>query len=183
MFACAAPRDVAPSDGAGVDVAQTGDTAVTTGPGAHVAPPLELCVNEIAPSNQASWQDETGATPDWIEVHNPGAAPVDLLGWSLSDDRDDPGRHRFTASFVIEPGAFVVFAADGRPELGPAHLSFSLAADGEEVALYRLADDSAEVVAYGGVAPDVAIARASDCGPIDAWTHLFGGTPGAPNTP
>ncbi|MEZ4473976.1 MAG: CotH kinase family protein [bacterium] len=34
--------------------------------------------------------DEDGDTPDWIELHNAGPEPVDVTGWGLSDDPDDP---------------------------------------------------------------------------------------------
>lgn len=187
LFACGQPFGTVPGDTdppPASTTAATGDTGGTTGPTEPpLAPPLELCINEIVPSNVTSWQDETGAAPDWIEVHNPGDAPVDLLNWALTDDREDPAKNRFLESLVVEPGGFVVFAADGLPELGLLHLSFSLAEEGEEVALFRLADQSAEIVAYGGVVPDVAIARTADCGPIDDWTHVFLGTPGTTNTP
>ena len=183
LIACGDPHGTVPDDTDAAAPAPTGDTGAPTEPERPLAPPLELCINEFAPSNAGSWLDETGAAPDWIEIHNPGADPVDLLNWALTDDRDDPARHRFLASLVVEPGAFVVFAADGLPELGPTHLSFSLAADGEEVALFRLEDASAEIVAYGGVVDDVAIARETDCGPIEGWTHLAGGTPGTSNAP
>jgi hypothetical protein len=181
LLCCGHPFGTVPAETSAPPAPTTGDTGVPIVTQPVSAPPLELCINEVAPSNLTSWQDETGATPDWIELHNPGAAPVDLFQWSLTDDRDDPARHRFLESLVVEAGGFVLFAADGLPELGPSHLSFSLAEEGEEVALFRLADASAEIVSYGGVLSDLVIARDTDCGPIDGWSHVFGGTPGASN--
>lgn len=171
-----------PTDG----IAPTAETGTTsTGPTPTeppTAPPLELCLNEFMPENVASWADDTGAHPDWIELHNPGAAAVDLLGWALTDDRGDRRRHVFTESLILPAGGFLVLAADGMPELGPRHLSFALDAAGEEVALFR-EDGSAEIVTFGAVVGDLAVARDTDCGPIDGWHHVFAGSPGEPNPP
>src|SRR5687768_6509801 len=84
LFACGDPSGTVPADTDPGAIAATGDTAATTDPEPPLAPPLELCINELMPANVASWQDETGAAPDWIELHNPGAEPVDLLNWSLT---------------------------------------------------------------------------------------------------
>lgn len=151
-----------------------------TDPAPTLAPPLELCVNEFQPDNARSWQDETGAWPDWIELHNPGPDPVDLRGWALTDDRSDRRKHVFTTSLLVPAGGFLVLSADGAPALGPTHLSFSLDALGEEVALFR-EDGSAEIVTFGAVVSDLAVARDTDCGPLDAWHHAIGGSPGASN--
>ncbi len=103
---------------------------------------------------------------------------VDLEGWSLSDDPDDPTRHVIPSSLLVEPGGFVLLYADGSPELGPAHLDFGLDADGEAVVL-RDPWANTSVVAYGEVGADVAVARDTDCG--EAWVFPFRGTPGASN--
>lgn len=154
----------------------TGDT------GPIFAAPLEVCLNEFMPRNVAAWPDETGAFGDWIEIHNPGDEAIDLRGWALTDDRAEPDKHEIRDELPIEAGGFVVLWADALPDLGPTHLSFALDEDGEEVGLFRR-DGSGEVVAFGGVVGDVAVARDTDCGPIEGWSHVFVGTPGATNAP
>jgi hypothetical protein len=74
-----------------------------------------------------------------------------------------------------------VLLADGQPELGPTHLDFSLDATGEEVGLFR-PDGWGEVVRFGVVLEDIAVARTTDCGPIDELVHVYAGTPGASNS-
>ena len=40
-------------------------------------------LNEIVSSNQSSYYDEDGETPDWIELYNPTASNISLNGWGL----------------------------------------------------------------------------------------------------
>ena len=57
----------------------------------------EVRINELVSSNGGSWHDETGATPDWIELHNPGPGAVALGGYGLSDDPAIPFKWTFPA--------------------------------------------------------------------------------------
>ena len=54
-----------------------------------------------------------GSDPsDWIELHNNGAAEVDLTGWSLSDDSGDPSQWIFPTGSMISAGGYLVLLAD-----------------------------------------------------------------------
>ena len=60
-------------------------------------PPQAVMINEVAWSGtKASSSDE------WIELHNPGAEPIDLSGWFLSDGGDI----HVSLKGGIEPGGF-----------------------------------------------------------------------------
>ena len=77
-------------------------------------------------------QDGDGVCKDWIELYNPGGEPVDLSGWSLSDDKDDPGRWVFPAGTVLQD--YLVLFADGgdrQDAAGWHHTSFALRIRGE----------------------------------------------------
>ncbi len=172
-------RDGTPADGdveveADTDADADADTdTLTSWTGS-----FPLCINEIMPENLAAHADETGAYPDWIELHNPSDAGVSLAGWTISDG--DPARHAL-GDLEVPAGGFVVLYADGFPSLGPAHLSFSLDADGEEVELYA-PDGTGSVVVFGPVAGDLSAARVPDCCAGEGcWQYPFGGTPGASN--
>ncbi|HUF60837.1 MAG TPA: lamin tail domain-containing protein [Verrucomicrobiales bacterium] len=82
-----------------------------------------------------------GAFSDWIELRNPGPAAVDLTGWSLSDDPDDPEAFVFPAGTTIVADGYLLVLADGwegaAPEGKYLHASFRLSADGEFLGLYR----------------------------------------------
>ncbi len=47
-------------------------------------------INEIVTSNQNSYYDEDGDTPDWIELFNPTTNSISISGWGLSDDVNEP---------------------------------------------------------------------------------------------
>ena len=47
-------------------------------------------LNEIVSTNTISLIDEDGDSPDWIEIYNPGESSVQLKGYGLYDDLDEP---------------------------------------------------------------------------------------------
>ena len=50
----------------------------------------EPFISEVVAANDNSLRDDFGDSPDWIEIHNPSDAQLDLGGWGLSDDLSDP---------------------------------------------------------------------------------------------
>jgi hypothetical protein len=145
--------------------------------------PIAICINEIMPDNEATLVDENGATPDWIELHNPTDAAVDLEGWALSDDELQPMLHVLPKGVTLPAKGFLLLYADGETALGPQHLSFQLAAGGGLVALFA-PDGAATKITYGPINADFAAARRPDCCAGDACIELdFLGTPGSTNTP
>lgn len=162
------------------DAAETGVSDDSADTGFQAAPatgPLPLCINEFMPANDSAWRDALGAAPDWIELHNPTAAAVDLTGWTLSDDEAQPDRARLSG--VLEPGGFRLLVADGGT--GADQLPFRLSADGGQVALFA-PDGRGQVVTHGSVAPDFSVARVTDCCAGEGCLEFsFRGTPGYGN--
>ncbi len=70
-----------------------------------------MIISEVMTSNKNTLIDETGAYPDWIEIHNPGDTPVDLSGYGLSDDASQPFRWVFPRCVVPPHGYQLVFAS------------------------------------------------------------------------
>lgn len=96
-----------------------------------------LVISEFVASNDRGLRDEDGDYADWIEIHNASAKAVDLEGWYLTDDLDNPKKWEFP-TVAIEPGGYLVVFASGKNERDPGgelHVNFSLAAGGESVAL------------------------------------------------
>ncbi len=142
--------------------------------------PLELCINEFMPSNKTALVDDVGAYSDWIELHNPGDEYLLLEGWTLTDEVDDDSPHVIGGELVLPPGEFMLFYADGQPELGAHHLSFKLS-DSEAVILHA-PDGRGSVVHYGLVEPDFSAARTGDCCEGGScWDFRFRGSPGSSN--
>ncbi|MBX3732946.1 MAG: lamin tail domain-containing protein [Verrucomicrobiae bacterium] len=99
----------------------------------------QLVINEFLASNNRGLQDEEGDRPDWIEIHNPGTTPVNLLGWTLTDNASVTEKWTFPATNIHAGGYLVVFASgkDRRVAGAPLHTGFSLSADGEYLGLFR----------------------------------------------
>lgn len=75
----------------------------------------QVVINEYLTSNIRGHVDELGQRPDWIELFNAGAAPVNLAGYTISDDPADPDRWTFPALW-IEPAGHLLVYADGRDQ-------------------------------------------------------------------
>jgi len=157
-----------------------GHTESDSAPPTETFAPLDLCINEFVADNEESWQDETGAFPDWIELHNPSAFEVSLADYQLGDSPDESAW--LDPSLSIPAGGFLVLAADGQPELGPTHLPFSLSSEGETVSLFR-SDGAAERLSYGLVQTDFSWSRIGDCCAdlSECLSAVLGGTPEASN--
>lgn len=143
--------------------------------------PLTVQFSEFVASNRLSLLDGRGEAPDWIELHNPTDAAVDLTGYGLSDDPDQPMRWVFPAATIPPHGYLVVFASgrsDPVDEAGNLHADFQLDADGESLVL-TLPDGVTtldRVEAYPAQDEDLAYGRTLD----GDWAFLDP-TPGALN--
>ena len=92
--------------------------------------------------------DADGDSSDWIEIWNPTAEPVNLYGWFLTDDLEEPTKWEFPAVILV-PGDYLVVFASGKGRRDPAgelHTDFALSASGESVAL--VAPDETVVSVY-----------------------------------
>ncbi|MFN0125911.1 MAG: CotH kinase family protein [Verrucomicrobiales bacterium] len=97
-----------------------------------------LDITEFMASNDTGLTDGHGRRPDWIELHNFGALPIDLAGWSLTDNASSPRKWVFPAQVVLPAGAYLVVFASGEGDPDPngsLHTNFSLSANGEYLAL------------------------------------------------
>lgn len=96
----------------------------------------EPVISEFMADNQATLPDEDGAFSDWIEIHNPTAAPLSLAGWKLTDNPASPGKWSFPV-LTLAPGGFRIFFASEKHATYPHHTNFKLAKGGEYLALVR----------------------------------------------
>ena len=105
----------------------------------------ELVITEFMAAGGEFLADVDGDYPDWVEIYNDGAEPVQLVGWTLTDDDDEPAKWTFPE---VEIGAqqFLVVFASGKDRAGPGaelHTNFKLRGGGEYLGLF---DPAGEVV-------------------------------------
>ncbi len=99
----------------------------------------DLVISEFLAINRNQLEDADEETPDWIELFNPTGSVIDLFGWYLTDDPQNPAKWRFP-SVTIDPGSFLVVFASGKNRSDPSgelHTNFEIDGDGEYLALVR----------------------------------------------
>ncbi len=72
----------------------------------------QIVINEGSNKNYSTLIDEDGDAEDWIEIHNMGNTPVNLLNYSLSDN-SNPGEWMFP-SVIIPPNGYLVVFCSGK---------------------------------------------------------------------
>lgn len=142
-----------------------------------------VVINEFMAANRTSALDDDNHAPDWIELYNTTASPINLNNWALSDDELQPGKFRLPDVTIPAYGHLLVWASDkNRFDLGAPtiHLNFKLNSAGESI---LLSDASLALVDrwdFGKQLTDVSFGRTpSGSG---NWAFFQTSTPGAANS-
>ncbi|MFN0126967.1 MAG: lamin tail domain-containing protein [Verrucomicrobiales bacterium] len=83
-------------------------------------------ISEFMTANDGPLYDEDGDSSDWIEILNPGSAPVDLGGMYLTDEAGNLTKWRLPAMTVPSGGFQIVFASNKDRDVGEPHTNFRL---------------------------------------------------------
>jgi len=101
-----------------------------------------LIISEFLAINDGGRTDSDGDHSDWIEIHNPTDAPIDLDGWYLTDDEGNLTKWPFPSISLAAHEYEIVFASgknrveiQGRGAAAELHTNFQLDGDGEYLAL------------------------------------------------
>ena len=144
--------------------------------------PGSVVINELVASNQSGLRDEDGQAVDWIELQNTGRNAVNLTGWSLTDDKGQPGRWTFP-SVELETGKFLVLYASGKNRRvagAPLHTNFKLSSAGGYLGLFspELPRKSVDKISnYPEQRKNISYGLSS----IDERVYFIKPTPGAEN--
>ena len=134
----------------------------------HAAPRI----SEFLAANRTGIQDQDGEHSDWIELHNPGPDSVNLEGWTLTDDDEEPRKWALPRT-ELGANAYLVVFASGKDRggsdattAGEPHTNFRLDPEGEFLALVP-PSGSAEPAdgffpRFPGQVADIAYGRAAD---------------------
>lgn len=94
-----------------------------------------VSINEIMASNNTTIADEDEEYEDWIELYNYGQEGVNLEGWGLTDNYENPFKWVFP-DLTIKPGMYLLVWASGKDRsTHPLHTNFSISSDGEPIIL------------------------------------------------
>lgn len=129
-----------------------------------------LFINEIMAANATTIRDgditdekggSLGGYSDWIELYNAGSQPVNLNGYSISDDG---ATYTLTQGTVPAKG-FILIWASGKDMValdGQMHTNFKLTSAGETVTLRKPDGSTADSVKFPALADDQSYSRTSD---------------------
>ena len=127
-----------------------------------------LKINEVLVTNEQNYQDDYGLHNAWIEIFNTSFASVNIEGCYLTNDKDNPTKYPIPKGDVltlIKPRQHILFWADGMPNRGTFHVSFTLDPSKENyITLYdsngRTLID--EITVPAGMLADQSYAREED---------------------
>ncbi len=145
----------------------------------------DLIINEFLAVNGSGLTDADGDYSDWIEIYNRGSQAVNLSGWSLTDDPQQPQKWTFPNISLGSKQYLIVFASgkdrQGTEPGAELHTNFKLNRDGEFLALYNVLENrlmDALLPSYPEQSPDISYGRTS---PDSTFNYLATPTPGGPN--
>jgi len=145
---------------------------------------IPLVINELMAANSSIARDPQGQYDDWLEIHNYGAAVINVAGCYLTDDLAVPTKWRIPdnnpAATIIGPGRYLLIWADGDIADAGLHAGFKLDADGEQIALF---DRDGMTLIHSAAFPDQTADISFGCFPdaSDNWRFFPVPTPGAAN--
>ena len=144
----------------------------------------DVRINEISAANMTGLLDQDGSAEDWIELHNSGASAVDLNGWSITDDPEEPGKWVFPPVTIPAGGYLVIFASGkDRRELagGRLHTNFKLSLTGEYLGLFTPDAPRAVASELAPVFPEQRNDFSYGLDPDGEWKYHATPRPGLPN--
>jgi hypothetical protein len=102
--------------------------------------PEAVVINEVMADNTLTFIDNFAQFEDWVEIYNPLGHAVNLGGYFMSDNSNNPRKWQipsvFTDSVTIQPYSWLTFFADGKVSQGVRHCDFNLDNNTEFVGLY-----------------------------------------------
>ena len=126
-----------------------------------------ILINEWMASNANTLADPLdGRFDDWFELYNPSAVPVDLGGYTLSDELTNTARFIVPGGTTISPRGYLLVWADNETFQNRAgadlHVDFKLNQNGESIALFAPDGQLVDSVTFGTQITDVSEGRWPD---------------------
>lgn len=142
-----------------------------------------VVINEFMADNTSVITDESGKYEDWIELYNCGKEPVNIGGWFITDDFDEPRKFRIregSNSTIIQPNTHLLLWADDDWEEGILHLEFKFSRQGEQIAIFGTDGKTLiDSVSFKMQQPNHSMGRLPDG--ASEWVEFEDSTPGTAN--
>ena len=139
-----------------------------------------VVINEWMAVNTGSVLDPADGHPDtWFELFNTTAQAVNLSGWHLTDDPNQPTKFTIPGGVTLAAGGHMVIWADDETLQGGNHVNFTLTNTGGLIALFDASAQLVDSVTYGAQATNISQGRTPDGS--DTIVNFSAPTPGAAN--
>lgn len=149
-------------------------------------PDSPIIINEVMPSNYMTIADSNGAYTDWVEIINKSGEDINLNGYGLSDDANDPLKWRFPDITLKAGEPLLIFCSGIKAPYSadaPLYADFKLTSAGSTVVLSDMRGRLMDSIAVGDVPADWSYARSFKGGaPAGEWAQGCQPTPGYTNT-
>ncbi|MBE7503458.1 MAG: lamin tail domain-containing protein [Verrucomicrobiales bacterium] len=148
-------------------------------------PPVLVRINEWMAGNTGVVADPAdGDFDDWFELYNAGPNAVDLAGFTLTDNLDNPSKYTIPPGVILPAGGFLLVWADeegSQNALGQdLHANFRLALAGEAIGLFAPDGSLVDSVVFGPQTNDVSEGRFPDGAGLPPYA-MAAPTPRGPN--
>lgn len=138
----------------------------------------QIKINEILASNSSINADpDYNANADWIELYNPDSLPVNLKGYSLTDNLTFPFKFLIAQDLILPAHGYILLWCDDNNT--GTHANFKLSASGEEIGLFDTNGTLIDSLTFGPQSIDISYARYPDGSPY--WKYYPKPTPAAAN--
>lgn len=118
-----------------------------------------IVINELMASNANVASDNFGEYDDWIELYNKSNNPVDISGYSLTDNPVNLTKFTFPSGTVIPANDYLIVWADEDSSQGPYHANFKLSASGELLMLIDTTEKLVDSISWGQQTTNLGFAR------------------------
>jgi len=136
-------------------------------------------ISEVMSSNNGTITDACGQYSDWTEIYNPTDQPINLAGFSLTDDPEIPSQYVFPY-WVLDPGDYIIVYADDQQSTGTElHVPFKLKDKGETLILSDSEGTELQRIRFPALETNHSYAIDMN---TSEWSPTERCTPGFPNT-
>lgn len=141
-----------------------------------------LFINEFMASNVTAVPEivDYDDYPDWVEIYNASSSSIDMSGYFITDDLNNPIKWQIPDGAIIRAKGFLIFFADGNNDYPHGdikyyHMPFALSKSGEEIGLYSPEQVLIDSITYNSQITDVSYGRKPDGG--NEWFYFGESTP------
>ena len=100
----------------------------------------DIVINEYSTNETQTLTDKDGDFVSWVELYNKGKQNVDLSGYFLSDDENEPEKWAFPSGSKIKKGGYLLVYLSGKEVeyngKGELHATFKRSGKEENLTLY-----------------------------------------------